>query len=86
MPALRRALTVEQVAVRLNTRPRNVRELLHTGALRGFRPTARAEKGTRPGRWRVDEDDLEAYVERLKEAAAPADPHAYQPPEENVFG
>ncbi len=70
---VRRALSPKQVAERLGLPVGSVRELLRKGILPGFRvPGSRAENGTQL-RWRVDESDLEAFVARAKEAAAPRD-------------
>jgi excisionase family DNA binding protein len=54
--------TVTDVAEILNTSPVQVMALLHRGELEGFQMGGR-------GQWRVEETELEAYIDRMKAAA-----------------
>ena len=53
-------LTTEEAASRLSLHPETVRRLLRDGDLRGVRMGSRA--------WRIEEGELDAYIERLKAA------------------
>lgn len=59
-------LTVKEAAVRLNIAQITVWRFLRSGDLRGVRlgPGPKAP-------WRVDERDLEAYIEKHRQAPAP---------------
>lgn len=52
-----RFLTIPDVAEILNTSPAQVRALLFSGDLRGIKIGGR-------GQWRVEVDELEAYIQR----------------------
>jgi excisionase family DNA binding protein len=64
-----RALTVPEVAERLQLGEWTIRDWLRTGKLRGYR------LGGRRAGWRVDESDLRAFIAAAKQASAhrPAD-------------
>jgi excisionase family DNA binding protein len=51
-------LTVEQAAERLNTTSRTVRNYINSGRLAGIQMSNRS--------WRVEEAELEAFIERNK--------------------
>jgi excisionase family DNA binding protein len=53
-----RVYTVEQVAEHLSVTPDKVRAWLRTGYIRGFK--------LGPREWRVADDDLEAFIQRLR--------------------
>jgi|GraSoiStandDraft_47_1057283.scaffolds.fasta_scaffold978422_2 excisionase family DNA binding protein len=55
------ALTTEQVAKRLNTTERTIRRMLNDKRLKGFRLGPRV--------WRVEEADLEKFIEEQKRLA-----------------
>ena len=61
MPQLQQALTVSDVARRLNVKSNTVRRLIKEGELIGFKVGLQ---------WRVEERDLNAYVRRQKKKEA----------------
>jgi excisionase family DNA binding protein len=54
----RRFLTVADVADVLNMKPATVKELIKRGELRGIQVGGR-------GQWRVEDVELDAYIQRL---------------------
>lgn len=58
-----KALTIEEIGVRLDVTPPTVRALVRSGDLEGFQVGPR-------GLWRVEPKDLEAYIARRKAIAA----------------
>jgi excisionase family DNA binding protein len=68
----RPALRLEDVAKRLACSRNSAWRLVTSGALRGFRLSARSA-------WRVDPSDLEAFVEARKGAISTAGDAAFDP-------
>ena len=55
------ALTIDQVAEKLKVSDRTVRNMIKDKRIRAFKVGQR--------RWRIDQDDLDAYIEAQKQAA-----------------
>ncbi len=55
------ALTTEQAAQRLGTTDRTIRRMIKEKRLKAFRLSER--------HWRIEEGDLEAYIEKQKKLA-----------------
>jgi excisionase family DNA binding protein len=56
------ALTVEQVAEKLNVSQRTIRRMIASKTIKAFRVGQRT--------WRIDQADLDAYIEDQKQKAA----------------
>ncbi len=62
---MQKVLTLDEVAEILKVHPETVRDWLRSGKIQGFKPGGGKE-------WRVLEEDLEAYVKRLRDEQKPS--------------